>query len=262
MAVFNHAKREINAKIVLYGPPDCGKGALFRSVHQRIKPSLCGPLKSMATGGDTLLFFDYVPFESSSLDGYRVCFHLYTLTGRVENAGTWKMLLKGVDGIVVIPESGCRGDGTQAPLLSGLRSMMNGYGKDIDALPVVVLATEAHGADGVAAELPNASVVAVPDMQGDGAVSALAELSRQIMQALRRQYEAQQQSLMVSIPDHNTFDAGQEDELLMAGVRLPAASLSPSVPVSVKIPVAVTVEGRECRYILSATLVLEPEEAA
>jgi len=64
MAVINHAKREINAKIVYFGPPGCGKGALFQFIHQRIKPSLCGPLKSMPAGQDSLLFFDYIPFET------------------------------------------------------------------------------------------------------------------------------------------------------------------------------------------------------
>lgn len=56
MAVINHAKREINAKIVFFGPPGCGKGELFRFIHQRIKPSLCGPLKTMPAGQDSLLF--------------------------------------------------------------------------------------------------------------------------------------------------------------------------------------------------------------
>lgn len=150
MAVINHAKREINAKIVFFGPPGCGKGELFRFIHQRIKPSLCGPLKTMPAGQDSLLFFDYIPFEASSLDGYRIRFHLYTMTGPVSNPGTWKMTLKGVDGIALVTDGG---DDDATESLRVLRSMLAGYGRELHKLPRVWLTSDCPGGPDSGTEL-------------------------------------------------------------------------------------------------------------
>lgn len=267
MAVINHSKREINAKIVLYGPPDSGKGSLFRFIHQRIKPSLCSALKTMVTGGDTLLFFDYTPFESSSLDGYRVCFHLYTLTGRVENPGTWKMLLKGVDGIALITGKSPLAPTNLTPLMANLRTMLGSYGKEIGDLPLVVLS----GQDGdlpatldhIAHERADTPVFACSAARQEGALSALAELSRQVMISLRTLHGAQQQAQ----PETGAAPAAaseymtQDDAAVSPATSVStAAILEPGALTTVRIPLMITVNGNELRYTLSATLKLEAED--
>lgn len=269
MAVINHSKREINAKIVLYGPPHNGKGSLLRFVHQRIKPSLCSPLKTMVTGGDTLLFFDYTPFESSSLDGYRVCFHLYTLTGRVENPGTWKMLLKGVDGIALISAETPLAPDTLAPLLAPLRTTLGSYGKELGTLPMVVLS----GQDGdlpatldqIAPEHAGTPVFACSAARQERALSALADLSRQVMAALRARHETEQQTrLEADDAPAAAREAMPDDETspVAATSAAPVAMIEPGALTTLRIPVMITVNGAEQRYTLSATLKLEAEDSA
>ncbi len=266
MAVINHSKREINAKIVLYGPPDSGKGSLFRFVHRRIKPSLCSPLKTMVTGGDTLLFFDYTPFESSSLDGYRVCFHLYTLTGQVDNPGTWKMLLKGVDGIALITGSPLAPT-TFTPLLNNLRAMLGSYGKNTANLPMVVLSDHEDEPptmlDLLAPELTGIPVFSNSADSQEGAVSALADLLRQVMASLRTLHGAQQQTQL----DTDSTPAVENAAITLDEATTPTPAnaspdtiLEPGILTTLRIPVMITVDGNEQRYTLSATLKLEAED--
>jgi len=267
MAVINHSKREINAKIVLYGPPDSGKDSLFRFIHRRIKPSLCSPLKSMVTGGDTLLFFDYTPFESSSLDGYRVCFHLYTLTGQADNPGTWKMLLKGVDGIALITGKSPLAPTTFNPLLANLRAMLGSYGRGTGNLPMVVLSDQENGAptalDQLAPELSGIPLFANSASNREGALSALAELSRQVMAELRKLHGAEKETQLYTSSTKavdNRDKTAAEAAPPLAADSLPAAILEPGVLTTLRIPVRIRVDGNELRYTLCATLKLEAED--
>ncbi|HEX9078618.1 MAG TPA: gliding-motility protein MglA, partial [Desulfuromonadaceae bacterium] len=79
MAIINHAKREINAKIVYFGHEGAGKGTSLQYVYSRIKPSLRGELKVLPTAGSALLFFDFTQFEQPLFNGYRIRFQIYTL---------------------------------------------------------------------------------------------------------------------------------------------------------------------------------------
>lgn len=193
MAVINHAKREINAKIVYFGSPGCGKGDLFRFIHQRVKPDLCGPLKTMPAGSDTLLFFDYIPYENSSLDGYRIRFHLYTLTGPVTNPGTWKMTLKGVDGLAFVTAGNVPGSDSSAESLRVLRSMLAGYGKDLRSLPRLWLSCGDAGEIASIREFENdfneQMKIDCSLATGEGILQSLAQLSQSVLQKLRQEYE-------------------------------------------------------------------------
>jgi len=191
MAVINHAKREINVKLVYFGSPGCGKGDMFRFIHQRIKPSLCGPLKTMPAGSDTLLFFDYIPFETSSLDGYRIRFHLYTLTGPVANPGTWKMTLKGVDGLAFVTADDAVGIVAAHESLRAVRSMLTGYGKDLRSLPRLWLPC----GDETGMVASNELEASFDESRrfhclrtGEGVLQSLANLSQAVLQQLRLEF--------------------------------------------------------------------------
>ncbi len=246
MAVINHAKREINAKIVYFGSHGCGKGELLRFIHQRIKPDLCGPLKTTLTGSDTLLFFDYVPFESSSLNGYRVRFHLYTLTGPVTNPGMWKMTLKGVDGLIFVTAVGKTGGEEAMESLRVLRSMLSGYYRDLRDLPRFWLSCDFEPAAGDYREIEvffDASrTVACSSASGAGLLQSLARLSQDVMQKIRLEIA---ETATESVTSLNVKQGGGADvsetsqEQIQETIKLPESRLFLSGSTVLRVPVTI-----------------------
>jgi uncharacterized protein len=210
MAVINHAKREINAKIVYFGSEGAGKGTLFRYIHQRIKPSLCGPLKVMPAGGDLMNFFEFTPFEHSCINGYSVKFHFYTMSGMVTNPGTWKMTLKGVDGLAVVVDSSSSAE-VASRTLQSLRGILTGYGRDLKEIPSVLLASRSD-LDGQQLDMSGlvagqTQLFSVSTVTGDGVLQSLASLSQSVMQALRAEFEQHDHA---AVPDLSWNDADEE----------------------------------------------------
>lgn len=105
MALVNDAKREINAKIVYVGPKGAGKSTAFNRIYTRIDPGHRSELKSMAVGEHQMLFFDFTYPPSAKQEAYSVRFHVYTLIAGEGTPLPWKMLLKGVDGVVLFADS-------------------------------------------------------------------------------------------------------------------------------------------------------------
>jgi len=105
MALVNDAKREINAKIVYIGPKGAGKGTALRQIYGRLNPERRSELKSMAVGEQQMLFFDFSYPLSLKDDSYSVRFHVYTILAGEGAPPPWKMLLKGVDGVVLFADS-------------------------------------------------------------------------------------------------------------------------------------------------------------
>lgn len=266
MAVINHAKREINAKLVFYGPPDSGKGSLFSYIHQRIKPSLAGPLKNMSAGADTLLFFDYIPFDTSCLDGYRIRFHLYTLTGPVTNPGTWKMTLKGVDGLAFV--TAAQEQSALEQELRTLRSIMAGYGKNICSLPRLwLLPASSAAAGGELTECfgPERQVICHPG-SGAGILQALAQLSQEVLGSLRNEFEpegAPVADVACMLQEPTPCDEAPAEEtaalLVQPSAALPLVQLSLRGDTVLRVPLSVEVDGRVKRYTLRMGLQLEEE---
>lgn len=270
MAVINRAKREINAKIVYYGPAGSGKGSLLRFIHQRIKPSLCGPLKSMPAGGDTLLFFDYLPFETNSFDGYQIRFHLYTLTGPVTNPGTWKMTLKGVDGLALVSEAGQEQSETTRQALRTLQSIVAQHGRDLRQIPSVLISSKADQTSspggGWATDMSTLSAVSSSVQTGEGVLQALAALSQAVVRQVRAEQEAALSSADRDVPNLAAPSATggmAEDERVcvepeaeMAPAEVPTIMLG-GQPATLRLPIVVQVAGEARRCTLRVTLDLE-----
>jgi len=188
MALINHAKREINAKIVYYGPEGVGKRVSLMYLYDRIKPSLRGELKTVPASGDSLLFFDFSPFEHPVFGGYRIRFHMYSLTGSVTNPAAWKMTLKGADGLVIIANPSPEKVPATRESISRLRGYLAAYGIGLHDIPCV-LQINGVGSHGRSAEAGIAEGLDLPDMRtcfseagSDGGVlEALSLLSRDIM---------------------------------------------------------------------------------
>lgn len=138
MALVNHVKKEVHAKIVYYGPEGVGKTTSLRYVYSRIRPHLRGELKTVPASGSSLLFFDFSPFEQPVFGGYRLRLHLYTLQGRVGNLAAWKMILKGIDGLMVVSDAAPEHLVRDQLCLTQLRDMVGSYGVGLDGLPTVL----------------------------------------------------------------------------------------------------------------------------
>lgn len=189
MALVNHAKKEINAKIVYFGPAGCGKSAALSYIYSRIKPSLRGELKSVPAGADNLQFFDFSPFETPLPHGYRVRLHVYTLTGAVTNPATWKMTLKGADGIIIMVNPSVEHAAETRESVSQLRDFLSAYGVGLHETPVVLQLNSISQGDRpddmaeIAAVLDLSTVTTCRSNSscGEGLLEALTTLSRLVL---------------------------------------------------------------------------------
>jgi signal recognition particle receptor subunit beta len=138
MALVNHIKREINAKLVIYGPGLSGKATNLNYIYRKLKPEHRGKLKTMNIEKERMLFFDFAPAGKGKVGAYNVRFHIYTIVGEVASSSTWKMVLKGADGVVFVADSASDRLSANLDCLNNLQMIMHAYGKNLSDLPVVL----------------------------------------------------------------------------------------------------------------------------
>ena len=138
MSMINYASREINCKIVYYGPGLGGKTTNLEHVYQKVSPTTRGKLISLATESERTLFFDFLPVDLGTIRGFKTRFHLYTVPGQVYYNASRKLILKGVDGIVFVADS--QVDRMEANLesMQNLYDNMSEYGYDLTRMPFVI----------------------------------------------------------------------------------------------------------------------------
>ncbi|MFB3076173.1 MAG: ATP/GTP-binding protein [Candidatus Methylomirabilales bacterium] len=105
MSFINYAAREINCKLVFYGPGLCGKTTNLQFIYKKVDPATKGKLISLATESERTLFFDFLPLELGTVRGFKTRFHLYTVPGQIFYEASRKLILKGVDGVVFVADS-------------------------------------------------------------------------------------------------------------------------------------------------------------
>ena len=105
MSFINYSSREINCKIVYYGPGLCGKTTNLQYIYTKTNPELKGKMISLATETERTLFFDFLPLALGQIRGFKTRFHLYTVPGQVFYDASRKLILKGVDGVVFVADS-------------------------------------------------------------------------------------------------------------------------------------------------------------
>ncbi len=138
MVQINFANKEIQCKIVYYGPGMSGKTTNLEVVHQKAPPSAKGDLTSIATEGDRTLFFDFMPLDLGNIAGIKTKFQLYTVPGQVYYNSTRKLVLQGVDGIVFVADSQADKIDENIEALENLRTNLKEYGRDMDSIPLIL----------------------------------------------------------------------------------------------------------------------------
>src|SRR4026207_79421 len=138
MTFINYAAREINCKIVYYGPGLCGKTTNLQWIYDKTNPQAKGKLISLATETDRTLFFDFLPLDLGTVRGFKTRFHLYTVPGQVFYDASRKLILKGVDGVVFVADSQEARMEANVESLQNLDKNLKAQGYDLLKLPYVL----------------------------------------------------------------------------------------------------------------------------
>jgi mutual gliding-motility protein MglA len=138
VSFINHMAREINCKIVYYGPGLCGKTTNLHYIFEKTAPEAKGKMISLATETERTLFFDFLPLTLGEVRGFKTRFHLYTVPGQVFYDASRKLILKGADGLIFVADSQAERLEANLESLDNLRTNLADQGQDIDNLPLVI----------------------------------------------------------------------------------------------------------------------------
>jgi hypothetical protein len=155
VSFINYAAREINCKLVYYGPGLCGKTTNLQQIYARVDPAAKGKLISLATESERTLFFDFLPLDLGTIRGFKTRFHLYTVPGQVFYDASRKLILKGADGIVFVADSQVERMEANIESLENLEENLVEQGHTLTTLPHIIQYNKR--------DLPN--VVPVADLQ-------------------------------------------------------------------------------------------------
>jgi signal recognition particle receptor subunit beta len=138
MSFINYSSREINCKIVFYGPGLCGKTTNLQWIYKKTNPDSKGKMISLATETERTLFFDFLPLALGEIRGFKTRFHLYTVPGQVFYDASRKLILKGVDGVVFVADSQVERMEANIESIENLRINLTEQGYDLDKVPFIV----------------------------------------------------------------------------------------------------------------------------
>ena len=193
MSFINYMAREINCKIVYYGPGLCGKTTNLQYIYKRTNPEAKGKMISLATETERTLFFDFLPLSLGEIRGFKTRFHLYTVPGQVFYDASRKLILKGVDGVIFVADSQLERLEANQESLDNLRTNLAEHGYSLDKIPYVIQYNKR--------DLPNALTVeelrgllnpiGVPEYEasardGAGVFETLKAVSKLVLTELKR----------------------------------------------------------------------------
>ncbi|MDX2495055.1 MAG: GTPase domain-containing protein [Desulfuromusa sp.] len=193
MSFINYASREINCKIVYYGPGLCGKTTNLQYIYQKTAEESKGKMISLATETERTLFFDFLPLALGEIRGFKTRFHLYTVPGQVFYDASRKLILKGVDGVVFVADSQEERFDANIESLENLKDNLEEQGFDLEKLPFVIQYNKR--------DLPNVSSVEelsnllnprkVPELEGcamtgEGVFETLKAVAKLVLNDLKK----------------------------------------------------------------------------
>ncbi len=138
MSFINYAAREINCKLVYYGPGLCGKTTNLQFIYSKVEPSTKGKMISLATETERTLFFDFLPLELGNIRGFKTRFHLYTVPGQVFYDASRKLILRGADGVIFVADSQVERMESNIESLENLEANLAEQNMKLENLPLVL----------------------------------------------------------------------------------------------------------------------------
>jgi signal recognition particle receptor subunit beta len=194
MVQINFATREVNCKIVYYGPGRCGKTTNLQVVHAKAPQNSTGELVSIATEQDRTLYFDFLPLDLGSVAGMRTKFQLYTVPGQVYYDATRKLVLQGADGVVFVADSNPSMVQENIESLENLRSNLKENGLDLANLPIVLQYNKRDLPEVLTVEQMNEQLnwhnwpyVEAVAVNGDGVFQTLKQISQSVIRKLNEE---------------------------------------------------------------------------
>ena len=192
MAVLDHAKKEVNAKIVYYGPGLSGKTTNIHFIYSKLMAEHRGELMTLSTKSHRTLFFDFLPVELGEVKGYNTRFYLYTVPGQIFYNNIRKEVLKNVDGIVFVADSQAKMKQENLQSLQNLEENLLEMGRELKDIPHVFQYNkrdmpEIHGLEDLHRQLNkyNAPFFEAVAINGTGVLKALTTISKMVLKKLR-----------------------------------------------------------------------------
>ncbi len=197
MVQINFSLKEVNCKIVYYGPGLSGKTTNLEVVHQKAPQTSVGDLTSIATEGDRTLFFDFLPLNLGQVAGMKTKFQIYTVPGQVYYNSTRKLVLQGADGVVFVADSKRGKMDENIESLKNLEENLKEHGLSFDTLPVVLQYNkrdlpDVYSVEEVEQELNpgNFAHVEAVARSGEGVFPTLKKLAGMVLQSLNQQHSS------------------------------------------------------------------------
>jgi hypothetical protein len=193
LTFINYVARELNCKIVYYGPGLGGKTTNLQHVYSITAPENKGKLISLATETERTLFFDFLPIDLGQIRGFRTRFHLYTVPGQVFYDASRKLILRGVDGVVFVADSQEERLDANLESISNLRLNLQEHGFDLSKIPYVLQLNKRDLPNVLPAEelrkllqVKGEPVFEAVAMKGIGVLDTLKAVVRQVLIELRK----------------------------------------------------------------------------
>ncbi len=193
MSFINFAAREINCKIVYYGPGLGGKTTNLQYIFDKTSEKQKGKMISLATETDRTLFFDFLPLDLGTVRGFKTRFHLYTVPGQVFYDASRKLILRGVDGVVFVADSQEERMDANVEALDNLVENLKEHGYDFYKVPYVLQLNKRDLSNALPVEKlktelmkRNEPVFEAIAFQGNGVFETLKEVARQVLVELKR----------------------------------------------------------------------------
>ena len=193
MTFINYVAREINCKLVYYGPGLGGKTTNLQHIYEITNPENKGKMISLATETERTLFFDFLPIELGQIRGFSMRFHLYTVPGQVFYDASRKLILKGVDGVVFVADSQEERLDANLESLSNLNMNLKEQGFDLNKIPYVLQLNKRDLANALPADrlkklllVKGEPVFEAVAPKGTGVMETLKAVARQVLVELRK----------------------------------------------------------------------------